>query len=103
MNTNSTNDQKKRAPHQTTNQSPNNDNECLFSLSQRKYDGKWNLWMNLTPIELGIVTKEQFVAAGQPFWMTQPVETVVEVYKSKPTTSEVMRYIQSRIKRAQRY
>lgn len=92
MNTNQTHPTVKVKVY-TNNPTANQSSEQLFTLSQRKFDNKWNLWVKMTPVELGIVTQREFVAEGQPFWMNQPIDTVVNVYTNKPTTQDVMRFL----------
>lgn len=74
-----------------------------FEITQRKYDGKWEVWVTRTDAELGTltafdienrvnvpITYAQFEALGSPAHLNQKRDICVAVYPDKPKVHDVL-------------
>lgn len=68
--------------------SQNNGN--LFDIRQSPVDGKFRVWIQKSELELGIIDREAYEAAGKPPYMNQQRWVVAGVFDKKPTTTAVL-------------
>jgi hypothetical protein len=81
-----------------------NNNQQLFDIVQRKFDGVWLVWTRKSPLDLGLIVREEIEAArGQAFteeewanYQTQShvsdpsIPIIAATFQQRPTVDTVL-------------